>query len=154
MSNPPDSPPVMPALLRHARRTYGNAMRVALAHEGYDDIPANGLYIIGGLALGEGGVPISRLVHSLGISKQRAGQLVDALVMRGYLQRTPDDKDRRQLIVTLTERGHAAARTQATVRQRIDAALLARVGQSALDATRRTLIALIDLGQDQSENEA
>ena len=41
---------VMPALLRHARATYGLAMRRALARAGYDDIPKNGLYVIGGLA--------------------------------------------------------------------------------------------------------
>ena len=43
---------VMPALLRHARNTYGSVMRQALAEAGYDDIPGNGLYVIGGLALG------------------------------------------------------------------------------------------------------
>ena len=41
---------VMPALLRHARTTYGAAMRRALGEAGYDDIPGNGLYLIGGLA--------------------------------------------------------------------------------------------------------
>jgi hypothetical protein len=45
---------VMSALLRHARYTYGIAMRRALAEAGYDDIPKNGLYVIGGLALGAG----------------------------------------------------------------------------------------------------
>ncbi|MEO8374902.1 MAG: MarR family transcriptional regulator [Sphingomonas bacterium] len=122
-------------------------MRAALEREGYDDIPASGLYIIGGLALGGGGVPIRRLVKELSISKQAAGQLVDTLVTRGYLQRTPDEADRRQLIVTLTQRGRAAAETQTTARQAIDAALLSRVGISDLDGTRRTLAALIDIGQ-------
>ncbi|NWO68016.1 hypothetical protein GY966_24405, partial [Escherichia coli] len=37
----------LPALLRHARHTYGAAMRAALAEGGYDDIPGNGLYVIG-----------------------------------------------------------------------------------------------------------
>src|SRR5580698_2606995 len=98
----------MPALLRHARTTYGVAMRQALADAGYDDIPKNGLYVIGGLALGAGGVPLGRLVKELMVSKQAAGQLVDTLVLRGYLARTVDDTDRRKLTVILTERGHAA----------------------------------------------
>src|SRR3954466_11031173 len=101
----------IPALLRHARDTYGKAMRAALAREGYDDIPANGLYVIGGLGMDDGGVPIRQLVSQLRISKQAAGQLVDTLVLRGYINRDPDEKDRRQLIVTLTERGRAAAAT-------------------------------------------
>ena len=62
----------IPALLRHARKTYGRAMRGALERAGYDDIPANGLYIIGGLALVGGGVPIGQRVKDLGITKQGA----------------------------------------------------------------------------------
>ncbi|MEZ5922708.1 MAG: hypothetical protein R3C60_15355 [Parvularculaceae bacterium] len=42
----------IPALLRHARFTYSAAMREALDAAGYSDIPKNGLYVIGGLALG------------------------------------------------------------------------------------------------------
>src|SRR5262249_27454713 len=95
----------MPALLRHARNTYGAAMRRALEQAGYDDIPKDGLYVIGGMAMGAGGVPLGQLIRELRVSKQSAGQLVDTLVMRGYLARTVDEGDRRRLTVTLTERG-------------------------------------------------
>jgi len=145
---------VTPALLRHARTTYGRAMRAALEAAGYDDIPGNGLYIIGGLAMGAGGVPISQLMRELGITKQGAGQLVDTLVARGYLARTPDENDRRQLIVTLTERGLAAAETQAAARDMIDATLLARVGEADVEATRRTLAALIEIHHEAQSAEA
>ena len=40
---------------------------------------------------------------------QAAGQLVDTLVMRGYLERQTDPDDRRRLVVRLTERGAEAA---------------------------------------------
>ncbi|HEX4265555.1 MAG TPA: MarR family transcriptional regulator [Verrucomicrobiae bacterium] len=136
---------VMPALLSHARATYGRTMRQALAEAGYDDIPKNGLYVIGGLAMGAGGVPLGQLVKELGVSKQGAGQLVDTLVLRGYLERTVDAQDRRKLTVTLTERGRAAAAVQAAAREKIDAALIARVGQEDVTRTRRTLAALIAL---------
>src|ERR1700756_5649251 len=115
---------VLPALLRHARTTYGRAMRAALDEAGFDDIPGNGLYIIGGLALENRDIPLRDLIRELGITKQGAGQLVDALVMRGYLSRSVDENDRRQIIVTLTERGRAAAKVQAEARERIDAQLL------------------------------
>src|SRR5215471_1970104 len=120
---------VMPALLRHARTTYGAAMRRALAEAGYDDIPGNGLYVIGGLALNREDIPLGQLIRELRITKQAAGQLVDTLVTRGYLERSIDKEDRRKLTVTLTERGRAAAATQATARERVDAELLAAVGQ-------------------------
>jgi DNA-binding MarR family transcriptional regulator len=138
-----------PALLRHARNTYGAAMRGALARAGYDDVPHNGMYVIGGLALGAGGVPLGKLVRELRISKQAAGQLVDTLVMRGYLDRTMDPDDRRKLNITLTERGRAAAGVQAAARERVDAALAARVGAEDVERMRRALAALVDLGQAQ-----
>lgn len=138
---------VIPAMLRHARTTYGVAMRQALAEAGYDDIPANGLYVLGGLAIGAGDTPLGELIHDLRISKQAAGQLVDALVTRGYLKRDVDQSDRRKLTVTLTERGVAAAATQAKARELIDAELIARVGQADVNITRRTLAVLIDIGQ-------
>jgi DNA-binding MarR family transcriptional regulator len=136
---------VMPVLLRHARVTYGQAMRRALAEAGYDDIPKNGLYVIGGLALGAGDAPLGLLVKELGVSKQAAGQLVDTLVLRGYLERTVDAQDRRKLTVSLTERGRAAAVVQAAARGKIDAELITRVGQEDVKCTRRTLAVLVDL---------
>ena len=142
---------VMPALLRHARTTYGAAMRRALEAAGYDDIPRNGLYVIGGLALGAGGVPLGQLIRELRVSKQSAGQLVDALVLRGYLERVVDEEARRKLTVALTERGVAAAAAQAAARERIDAELLARVGAADVAAARRALAALIDMGRGEGE---
>src|ERR1700742_1488990 len=146
MSDASDTPwyetVVLPALLRHARGTYGRAMRRALEEAGFADIPANGLYVIGGLNLGAPDVPLGQLIRELRISKQAAGQLVDTLVLRGYLSRSVDDTDRRRLTVALTERGRAAAEAQAAARDRIDAELLASVGADDIARTRRTLAVL------------
>lgn len=142
---------VLPALLRHARTTYGAAMREALAEAGCDDIPGNGLYIIGGMALGAGGVPLGQLSKELHVTKQAAGQLVDTLVLRGYLERAANQEDRRKLTVTLTERGRLAASVQAAARERIDAALLTRVGADHIAQTRKTLAALIDIRRADKE---
>ena len=128
-------------------------MRRALAEAGYEDIPRNGLYVIGGLALGGGEIPLGQLIKELGISKQSGGQLVDTLVLRGYLERTVDAEDRRKLTVTLTERGRAAAATQAAAREKIDAELIARIGQEDVNCTRRTLAALVDLGREREEEQ-
>lgn len=146
MANPSFRQIAMPVLLRHARTTYGAAMRKALEAAGYDDIPKNGLYIIGGLALGADDVPLGQLVKELRISKQAAGQLVDTLVTRGYLERETDPEDRRKLTVSLTERGRGAAKTQAAARERIDAELIRLVGQENVDRMRHTLGVLIDMG--------
>jgi DNA-binding MarR family transcriptional regulator len=47
----------------------------------------------------------------------------------------------------LTERGRAAAATQAAAREKVDAELLACVGPEHVSHTRRTLAVLCDLGR-------
>jgi DNA-binding MarR family transcriptional regulator len=139
----------LPALLRHARTTYGSAMRTALDKGAFDDVPANGLYVIGALAWGE--APLSQIIRELRMSKQAAGQLVDALVLRGYLERQIDSDDRRRLTVTLTERGKAAAQVQTRAREAIDAELLARLGETKIAHAREVLATLIDMHEEQED---
>jgi DNA-binding MarR family transcriptional regulator len=131
----------IPALLRAARNVYASVIHRAYAEAGFEDVPGNGTYVIGAIA--RGGAPLSRIISELGVSKQAAGQLVDTLVMRGYLDRTVDPEDRRRLTVTLTERGAAAAAVSRAAVEQVEADLLARVGAAYLKHTRRTLGALI-----------
>ncbi len=145
----------IPYLIRHAGSTYGAAMRKALEAEGYDDIPRNGLYVIGGLAYEPHNIQLAKIIDDLGLSKQAAGQLVDTLVARGYLERQIDPQDRRRYIVSLTERGRDAARIQTEAREGIDLSLTARIGRSGLAGLRRLLAALIGLGREaQPDREA
>jgi len=140
---------VIPGLLRAARTTYGSAIRRAVAEVGCTDLPRNGSFVIGGIA--PNGSPLSEIIEDLGASKQAAGQLVDTLVVRGYLERAPDPEDRRRLTVTLTERGRLAAAASRSAVEEVDAALSARVGAAQVSATRATLAALIELGQRQHD---
>lgn len=128
------------AFLRWGRATFGTAMRAALEQAGYDDLPRNGLYVIGALARGT--APLSRIIEDLRVSKQAAGQLVDALVLRGYLAREVDAQDRRRLTVTLTERGRAAAAIQREAGERIEAELTRRLSPEHIARTRETLAEL------------
>jgi DNA-binding MarR family transcriptional regulator len=130
-----------PALLRAARTTYGAAIRESLAEAGCDDVPRNGSYVIGAIA--RTGAPLGQIIKELGVSKQAAGQLVDTLVMRGYLDRSVDPEDRRRLTISLTERGHAAAAVIRSAIDRVDAGLVDRVGQEYVRHARVTLAALI-----------
>ena len=145
---------VFPALLRWARDTYGEAMRKALEAADCDDIPPNGMWVIGGLANGAGDAPLSVLVKQLKTSKQAAGQLVDTLVLRGYLKRDADEEDRRRFTVRLTERGWHAAAAQREAREKIDAELLEKAGDSAVAAARKVLGLLVEIGRPQPLMEA
>ena len=137
----------MPALLRHARLAYSSSMRTALGAAGHDDIPKNGLYVIGGLARETGAHPLSQLIEELQLSKQAAGQLVDILVMRGYLRREVDGEDRRRLAIGLTERGRAAAKVLAAAGVTVDNELMSRIGPKDIERARRVLFVLVDIGR-------
>lgn len=141
----------MPALLRWGQQIYGGAMRHALADAGCDDIPPNGMFVIGALARGTGNGPLLGMEKALAISKQAVGQLVDTLVLRDYLKREADAEDRRRVSLKLTERGWHAAATQREVREKIDAELAARVGAEAVITMRRALGTLIEIGRERKE---
>lgn len=98
---------VIPALLRAARGTYAQAIRVRLAAAGFDDMPRNGLYVLGGMASHGGSA--GGLIRELEVTKQAASQLIDTLVLRGYLNREVNPADRRRMTIELTDRGRAAA---------------------------------------------
>ena len=137
-----------PVLLRHARGAYGMAIAKALAAVGFDDIPKNGHYVIGGLAVEEVEIPLSQLIKELRTSKQAAGQLVDTLVLRGYLDRKADPNDRRKLSVTLTERGRAVAEVQRKAIREVDAELQKRVTPEEICHARKVLHTLIQMNAD------
>ncbi len=133
---------VLPALLRAARATYAKAIRERIEEAGFDDIPRDGIFVIA--AMNRTGAPLSHIIAWLGASKQAAGQLVDTLVLRGYLERSVLEEDRRRLQLRLTDRGKMVASLTRAVVDRVDARLLASVGAEYVAHTRHTLMALID----------
>jgi len=135
----------LPALIRGARTTYGSVMHKALDEVGCGDVPRNGIYVLGAIA--RNGSPLAEIIRGLGVSKQAAGQLVDTLVLRGYLDRSPDPEDRRRMTVVLTERGTMAASACRDAADGVDAELAARVGADQVTGTRATLAALIEMGR-------
>jgi DNA-binding MarR family transcriptional regulator len=131
----------LPALLRGARSVFGAAIRRQLADAGCDDLPPNGPYVLG--AITRGGAPLRAVIQQMGVSKQTAGQLVDTLVVRGYLHREADPEDRRRLVVRLTERGERAGAVIRTAVEALEAQLSEMVGPERAAHTRQTLAALI-----------
>jgi DNA-binding MarR family transcriptional regulator len=136
---------VIPALLRGARATYGRSIRTELAAAGLDDLPRNAAFVLGGMA-NRGGT-IGELTRHLGVTRQAASQLVDTLVSRGYLSRTPDPDDRRRMRVELTERGRWAGRQVRAGVEAVDTELAGRLDPERLRALRAGLAVLIELGR-------
>ena len=144
---------VLPALLRAARGAYGNAVRRELAATGFDDLPRNGPYVLGGMA--NRGGSLSDLVRQLGVSKQSASQLIDILVLRGYLERHVSPDDRRRMEVVLTDRGRAAANAVRVAVDSVDEELARRLSPTELAGLAAGLIALTEIReQGEHENQA
>jgi DNA-binding MarR family transcriptional regulator len=120
-----DEDPSIPALLRGARGSYGDAIRARLAEAGFDDMPRNGSFVLGGMA--NHGGSAGDLIRELGVSKQAASQLVDVLVLRGYLDRRVNPEDRRRLTLEVTERGRAAASAVRSAIMAVDSELATRI---------------------------
>jgi DNA-binding MarR family transcriptional regulator len=57
------------------------------------------------------GMRLTRLADLAGITKQSAGEIVDDLVQRGYVERVPDPADKRAKLICLTDRGREAQAT-------------------------------------------
>lgn len=143
-------PSDIPALLRGARGAYGNTVAAMLAAAGFDDLPRNGPFVIGGMA-NHGGAAVE-LIRGLGVSRQAASQLIDTMVLRGYLDRQVNSDDRRRMDIELTERGRAAAAVVRAAVKRIDRRLTAMVSPEELAGLRAGLTALATI-QEQTQGD-
>jgi DNA-binding MarR family transcriptional regulator len=137
---------VLPMLLAAGRVTYGRAIRANLEAAGFGDMPRQGSRVVGGIA--RNGLNLTDVSEVLGVSKQAASQLVDTLVIRGYVERIPDAEDRRRMTVGLTDRGRSAAQEIRHAVEAVDAALIERVGADDLAVARRVLGHLVELDHD------
>lgn len=140
----------IPGLLRAARKAYGNAVRDAFFDAGFDDIPRNGAYVLARSY--EDTSPLGRLTRELGISKQAVSQLIDTMVMRGYLERTADTEDRRRMLITLTARGQAAAQVSWEAASEVDAELARCLTPDGVQALRAGLAVLAEMGWQPSHS--
>ena len=134
---------LIPVLLRAARGAYSKAIGSRLAAEGFDDVPRNGPFVLGGMA-NQGG-SARDLMQALGVSKQAASQLIDTLVIRGYLTRQVNAGDRRRMTIELTDRGRAAAAAIRAGVEAVDAELARTLSAADLAALRGGLAALAEI---------
>jgi DNA-binding MarR family transcriptional regulator len=91
---------------------------------------------------------VSELADRLEISKQGAGQIVDDMERRGYVERRPDPTDGRARLLHLAEHGRAALAAARRFHQRYERTLIAEHGQEAVASLRAVLTAMA--GEDQT----
>jgi DNA-binding MarR family transcriptional regulator len=130
----------IPALMRGARGSYSRTIADHLGAAGFDDLPRNGPFVLGGMA--NWGGSASDMTRALGVTKQAASQLIDTLVLRGYLTREVNPADRRRMTIDLTGRGRAAAAVVATAIAEVDAQLAQMISPTEMAGLRAGLAAL------------
>jgi DNA-binding MarR family transcriptional regulator len=149
-SRPAEDDVVIPTLLRAARGSYARAIGGHLEARGFDDLPRNGPFVLGGMA-SDGGSAVG-MIQGLGVTKQAASQLIDTLVVRGYLRREVNLTDRRRLTIDLTARGRAAAEAVRAGIEDVDAELAQMLSPAELAGLRAGLMALAEIRQRRQES--
>ena len=133
----------IPALLRGARGSYAHTIAAFLAEAGCDDLPRNGPFVLGGMA--NRSASAVDMIRGLGVTRQAASQLIDTLVVRGYLSREVNPADRRRLNIELTDRGRAAAEAIGAAIGQVDEELAAMITPAELAGLRAGLAALAEI---------
>jgi DNA-binding MarR family transcriptional regulator len=111
--------------------------RVELADSKYSDIrPTHGCVF---RFVREDGMRLTRLAELAGITKQSAGEIVDDLANRGYVERTPDPADKRAKLICLTDKGREAQATGFALFAEVERQWIERYGAERWAAMRDLL---------------
>ena len=124
-------------LLLLADQEFVRELREHVAAQGFDDQGRSDGFVF--RTLGAGPTTISGLAERLEITKQGAGQIVDDMERRGYVERRPDPSDARAKLLHLTERGEAALSAARKFHQAYERRLRKRFGDEAIDTLRDVL---------------
>jgi DNA-binding MarR family transcriptional regulator len=134
----------IPELMRIARGSYKRAADIRLAAAGFEDLPTASGYLLAYLAGDEESIP--EKIEGLGIKQRHFRQLVDTLVLRGYLTQEVDPADGK-LSLALTERGRAANEASFEGCSYVDRELERRLSEAEMAGLRRGLAVLGEIKQ-------
>jgi DNA-binding MarR family transcriptional regulator len=124
-------------LLALGYQEFVRELRQAHADAGFDVTGRSDGYVF--RALADRPMTVSDLAGRLRISKQGAGQIIDDMERRGYVERRPDPSDGRSRLVYLSERGTAALATARRFHQRYERRLVREHGAAAVATLRAVL---------------
>jgi len=133
-------------LLVVAYQEFIRELHAAHAAAGFTDLGRSDGFVFRSLA----GNPmtVSELAAHLEITKQGAGQIIDDMERRGYVERGPDPGDRRAKLVRLSERGQLALANARRFHREYERRLSRTHGPDAVRTLRTMLEAIA--GSDQS----
>ena len=101
----------------------------------------------------EAGISVTEIGRRLSIGEPSASLLVEQLVKRGYVIRTPDPADRRRVLVTATDLGRETLLELRQGRQQHLEEMLARMDADDVQALERGLAALARVAYEEPASE-
>jgi DNA-binding MarR family transcriptional regulator len=135
-------------LLMLAYQEFVGELRKELTGQGFTDQGRSDGYVL--RSLGAAPMTTSELAERLAISKQGAGQIVDDMERRGYVERRPDPRDGRARLLYLSERGQQALAAARRFHQKYERRLVREHGKDAVANLRAMLTAIA--GSEQADD--
>ena|SRR2546430_987919 len=127
-------------LLVLAYQQFVTELRATLSEQGFTDQGRSDGYVL--RALDAAAITVSELAERLEISKQGAGQLIDDMERRGYVERRPNPDDRRARLLYLSEKGRTALAAARRFHHRYERQLVREHGAEAVAGLRTLLTAM------------
>lgn len=112
-----------------------------LVARGWTDVRVSYGFVL--LAARSGGVRGADVAALLGVSKQAASKLVDAMQEAGYVTRQPHDRDDRAKLIGLTDRGHDLLAAVEQIYAELEAGWAAVLGPAAVASMRDDLTTVL-----------
>jgi DNA-binding MarR family transcriptional regulator len=135
---PPGCGPTLARLFAIAYRQLIDSLHDRLQARGWTDLrPAFGFVL---LAARDQPTSVTELAGLMGITKQAASKLVDAMISGGYIQRGTDPHDGRQRPVSLTGRGEELLSAVEQVYAELEDRWAKLIGTSHVDRMRSDLM--------------
>jgi DNA-binding MarR family transcriptional regulator len=119
-------------------------IQIQLLSKGFDDVrPVHGYAFV---RISAGDATVADVAEHLGVTKQAASQLVEQLVQRGYVTRTPHPDDARARLLRLTSRGRACTRAAEQAAIAVTSGWRDQMGARDFVALQRALGAVVSPG--------
>ena len=135
----------LPVLLLSAARSLVDGIDAGVRARGFTDLrPAHGFAFA---RIAGGGATVVHLAEHLDVTKQAASQMVEELVVKGYVERRPHPDDARARLIVLTDKGWACTRAADEAADEILRPWATEMGPQRLAALRSDLAKLATPGR-------
>jgi DNA-binding MarR family transcriptional regulator len=127
-------------LLFYAYRDFTAEPDAILAEYGFGRAHHRAIYFVGR----NPGMPVSRLLDILRITKQSLSRVLGQLVRQGFVTQRPGAQDRRQRLLELTPKGAELERRLSEGQRALVARAYRAAGADAVDGFRKVLLGMIN----------